>query len=82
MTRNVDRLDQSVAGPTETFLSSAGGRAWLDAERGPVLRAELERARDHLIDQDADYPPEDRRDEGDVGQLLREFDAERRLLED
>ncbi len=82
MTRDLDRPDRSVSDPTETFLSSAGGRSWTDAERRPVLDSELERVRDHLIDQDADFPPDDAyRAEGDVGELLREFDRERRTTD-
>jgi hypothetical protein len=79
MKRDLDRPDRSDTDPTETFLTSAGGVVWTDAERTPVLGAELERARDHLIEQDADFPPDDAdRGQGDVGPLLREFDRERR----
>ena len=83
MARDLDRPIRSVADPTETFLTSAGGSTWTDAERSPVLGSELERVRDHLLDQDADFPPDDAyRGEGDVGELLREFDRERRTGED
>ncbi len=82
MTPNLDRLDRSVPDPTETFLRSAGGHSWADAERRPVLGAELERVGDHLLDEDADFPPDDvYHGEGGVGGLLREFDRERRALD-
>jgi hypothetical protein len=79
MTRNLDRLDRSDSDPAETFLRSAGGHAWTDPERGAVLRTELERVRDEIMDRDADFPPEDAYGaDGDVGALLREFDRELR----
>jgi hypothetical protein len=82
MARSVDRPGRSIAGPTETFLTSAGGSGWADVERRPVLRAELERVRDHLLEQDADYPPDDvYAGDGEVEPLLREFDRERRIAE-
>ena len=79
MTPNLDRLDRSDQDHTETFLRSAGGRSWTDAERRPVLRAELERVRDDLVEQDADFPPDDAYGvDGDVGALLRVFDRQLR----
>lgn len=79
MTPNLDRLDRSDTDPTETFLRSAGGHSWTDAGRRPVLRAELERVRDDLVDQDVDFPPDDAYGaDGDVGALLREFDRQLR----
>ena len=79
MTPNLDRPDRSATDLMETFLSSAGGRPWADAERRPVLRAELERVHDDLIEQDADFPPDDAYGvDGDVGALLREFDRQLR----
>ena len=79
MTPNPDRPEPSVTDPVETFLSSAGGQGWADVERRPVLRAELEGVRDELIEQDADFPPDDAYGvDGDVGALLREFDRQLR----
>jgi hypothetical protein len=79
MTPHLDRPDRSDTDPAETFLKSAGGHSWTDAERGPVLRAELERVHDDLVERDADYPPDDAYGaDGDVGALLREFDRELR----